>query len=195
MGTNCRCPPQLYLILRLTLLHGPDADWNPSTDVQAMGRVYRQGQTKPCTIYRLFSAGTVEEVIYQRQCQKGGLATLTVDATINGKAPSSKNNAKFSKEEIRECFTLKMDCSCDTKEKIGSRWPDYKGPAGLDCTDDPLLAVAKSMPDILRHVHILIDNDACVDGSAPQSDSYSKDDDSEDLVDEEESTESENEFA
>ena len=37
------------------------ADWNPATDHQAMARVYRQGQKKPCFIYRLFTAGTVEE--------------------------------------------------------------------------------------------------------------------------------------
>jgi len=38
-----------------------DPDWNPATDKQAMARVYRDGQTKPCYVYRLFTAGTVEE--------------------------------------------------------------------------------------------------------------------------------------
>ena len=38
-----------------------DPDWNPATDLQAMARVYREGQTKPCFIYRLFTSGTVEE--------------------------------------------------------------------------------------------------------------------------------------
>ena len=38
-----------------------DADWNPATDQQAMARVYRQGQKKPCFIYRMFTTGTVEE--------------------------------------------------------------------------------------------------------------------------------------
>lgn len=38
-----------------------DADYNPATDMQAMARVYRQGQTKPCFIYRMFTSGTVEE--------------------------------------------------------------------------------------------------------------------------------------
>ena len=37
-----------------------DPDWNPATDLQAMARVYRQGQAKPCFIDRLFTAGTVE---------------------------------------------------------------------------------------------------------------------------------------
>jgi SNF2 family DNA or RNA helicase len=36
-------------------------DRNPASDIQAMARIYRQGQEKPCTIYRLFTSGTVEE--------------------------------------------------------------------------------------------------------------------------------------
>ena len=43
-----------------------DADFNPATDMQAMARVYRQGQTKKCFIYRLFTTGTVEEGSFDR---------------------------------------------------------------------------------------------------------------------------------
>ena len=39
---------------RLVLL---DSDWNPAVDMQAMGRIWRDGQSKPCTIYRLLSTG------------------------------------------------------------------------------------------------------------------------------------------
>ncbi len=38
-----------------------DGDWNPATDLQAMARIYRQGQTKRSFIYRLHTSGTVEE--------------------------------------------------------------------------------------------------------------------------------------
>ena len=34
---------------------------NPATDIQAMARIYRQGQKKACYVYRLFTSGTVEE--------------------------------------------------------------------------------------------------------------------------------------
>ena len=61
-------------------------------------------------------------VIYQRQMQKNNLATLAMDS----KALSRKKNTNhFTKEELQDCFTLKEDCDCDTKEKIGSHWIDY----------------------------------------------------------------------
>jgi SNF2 family DNA or RNA helicase len=109
-----------------------DADWNPATDHQAMARIFREGQTKPCFIYRMFTAGTVEEVIYQRQLQKGNLAKLAND----GK--SSTNAASFSKEELRDCFTLKRECKCDTKRKLGKKWSEFN----VDrCDDMPLLQI------------------------------------------------------
>ena len=37
---------------------------------QAMARIWRDGQRLPCTIYRLLTAGTIEEKIYQRQIMK-----------------------------------------------------------------------------------------------------------------------------
>jgi hypothetical protein len=39
----------------------PTTTRNPATDVQAMARIHRNGQKKPCYIYRLFTSGTVEE--------------------------------------------------------------------------------------------------------------------------------------
>ena len=44
-----------------------DIDWNPANDQQAMARVWRDGQKKNVTIYRLLTTGTIEEKIFQRQ--------------------------------------------------------------------------------------------------------------------------------
>ena len=44
-----------------------DSHWNPALDSQAMARIWRDGQTKKCYIYRMITAGSVEEKIYQRQ--------------------------------------------------------------------------------------------------------------------------------
>ena len=135
-----------------------DADFNPATDHQAMARIYRPGQKKSCYVYRLFTAGTVEEVIYQRQQQKGNLATITV----NG-ASCTQQSAGFTKEELKDCFTLKEGCDCETKIKIGNRWPSYTGAAALEeqgCVDQSLLTIAHNESETLRHVHIVTDTPA-----------------------------------
>ena len=74
-----------------------DSDWNPSNDLQAMARcartclsaallddvlmpgeavcsIHREGQKKTCSIYRFLTAGTVDEVIFQRQIIKLALS-------------------------------------------------------------------------------------------------------------------------
>lgn len=35
-----------------------DSDWNPAVDLQAMARVWRDGQPKACIVYRLLTTGT-----------------------------------------------------------------------------------------------------------------------------------------
>ena len=40
-----------------------DSDWNPQMDLQAMDRAHRIGQTKPVTVFRFITEGTVEEKI------------------------------------------------------------------------------------------------------------------------------------
>ena len=121
-----------------------DPDWNPSTDLQAMARIYRHGQTKQCHIYRLFTTGTVEEVIFQRQTQKNNL----------DKSRQSSN--RFTDEELKDCFTLKENCSCDTQMKVGEKWPGYDGQNSLveqGIHDIALLQVAQMNRDTLTHVH------------------------------------------
>ena len=127
-------------------------DYNPAIDAQAMARIYRPGQTKPTTIYRLFTAGTIEEIVFQRQEQKTNLATMTVDITCN-----DDSGKGFTDAELRDCFTLKEDVCCDTKTKMKSLWPEYNGSHSLlaqGCSDPAILTLSDTCPDILRYVHI-----------------------------------------
>jgi DNA repair and recombination RAD54-like protein len=59
-----------------------EPDWNPATDAQCMGRVWRQGQTKPVFVYRLLTVGTIEESILQRQSLKNELACLIDEEAV-----------------------------------------------------------------------------------------------------------------
>lgn len=40
-----------------------DPDWNPATDTQARERAWRIGQQNAVTVYRLITAGTIEEKV------------------------------------------------------------------------------------------------------------------------------------
>ncbi|XP_020724061.2 DNA excision repair protein ERCC-6 isoform X4 [Bombus terrestris] len=56
-----------------------DPDWNPATDAQARARAWRIGQNKKVTIYRLITAGTIEEKMYHRQIFKILLANKVLE--------------------------------------------------------------------------------------------------------------------
>ena len=51
-----------------------DPWWNPAAEDQAADRAHRIGQTRPVTIYRLVTKGTIEEQIIQLHRSKRELA-------------------------------------------------------------------------------------------------------------------------
>ncbi|KAI5810410.1 P-loop containing nucleoside triphosphate hydrolase protein [Pyronema omphalodes] len=58
-----------------------DPNWNPSWDLQAQDRAYRIGQTRDVEVFRLISAGTIEEIVYARQIYKQQQANIGYDAS------------------------------------------------------------------------------------------------------------------
>jgi len=51
-----------------------DPWWNPAAEAQATDRAHRIGQTRPVTVYRLLTHGTVEEKVVRMQAGKRELA-------------------------------------------------------------------------------------------------------------------------
>ncbi|EFJ40540.1 hypothetical protein VOLCADRAFT_99672 [Volvox carteri f. nagariensis] len=123
-----------------------DSDWNPAMDQQAMARIWRDGQTKPCFVYRLLTTGTIEEKVYQRQLMKADLASATVTGG-SGAAGGSKGGGKFTREELRQLFSLNTATASDTRDLLpqgkvaGLRW---KEPEEVMEDGSPLAAVAAS---------------------------------------------------
>ncbi|WP_423192864.1 DEAD/DEAH box helicase [Cupriavidus sp. H18C2] len=60
-----------------------DPWWNPAAEDQAMGRAHRIGQQRPVTVYRLITAGTIEERIVDLHQGKRALAEGVLDATAD----------------------------------------------------------------------------------------------------------------
>ena len=56
-----------------------DVNWSPATDMQALFRCYRYGQTRPVTVYRLVCEGCLEERMYVRAVNKLILSGRSVD--------------------------------------------------------------------------------------------------------------------
>jgi hypothetical protein len=60
-----------------------DEDWNPQITLQAEARAHRIGQTKPVTIYKLCTQGTVEEQMMGRIRKKLYLSTKITESMRN----------------------------------------------------------------------------------------------------------------
>ncbi|KAJ2744527.1 DNA repair protein rhp26 [Coemansia sp. BCRC 34301] len=102
------------------ILYSPD--WNPSSDMQARERAWRLGQTRDVAIYRLMTAGTIEEKIYNRQIYK---------QLLSNKVLSDPNQKRFfHSQSIRDLFSLAgFDQNADAANRagagIGSRADGY----------------------------------------------------------------------
>eukprot|EP00382_Lankesteria_abbotti_P000476 CAMPEP_0113847590 /NCGR_PEP_ID=MMETSP0372-20130328/1964_1 /TAXON_ID=340204 /ORGANISM="Lankesteria abbotti" /LENGTH=944 /DNA_ID=CAMNT_0000816895 /DNA_START=34 /DNA_END=2865 /DNA_ORIENTATION=- /assembly_acc=CAM_ASM_000359 len=91
-----------------------DPDWNPANDKQALARVWRDGQKKQCYIYRLFSAGSIEEKIYQRQICKDGLSTMIV-----GEDAALKDSLRS--DMVKDLFTFRTNTTSETHDMLACK--------------------------------------------------------------------------
>lgn len=100
-----------------------DVDWNPATDLQAMARIHRDGQKRPCVIYRFILSGGLDEKIWQRQTTKLNLASNVMDQKggINS----------FSRDELKDLFRLEQGLHCQTHELLGCPCEGRGGQASL----------------------------------------------------------------
>lgn len=77
-----------------------DPNWNPAWDLQAQDRAYRIGQTRDVEVFRLVSAGTVEEIVYARQIYKQQQANIAYNASLERRYFKGVQDQKDKKGEI-----------------------------------------------------------------------------------------------
>ncbi|XP_061261663.1 DNA excision repair protein ERCC-6 isoform X2 [Bos javanicus] len=126
-----------------------DPDWNPSTDTQARERAWRIGQKKQVTVYRLLTAGTIEEKIYHRQIFKQFLTNRVL------KDP--KQRRFFKSNDLYELFTLSSpdtSQSTETSAIFAGTGSDVQTPKRhlkrrlqQACGTDQSVPVDKQFPD------------------------------------------------
>ncbi|XP_071950121.1 DNA repair and recombination protein RAD54B-like isoform X2 [Antedon mediterranea] len=148
-----------------------DVDWNPANDLQAMARIWRDGQMKKVHIYRLLTTGTIEEKIYQRQISKQGLSGAIVDANINTKTV-------FSTEELKDLFTLHTDSACVTHDLLTCSCSSHKqlnstveAPRRRCQLGDKSTPRSISMDELLKWQHIPVSKGSINKDPCLQSDS------------------------
>lgn len=121
-----------------------DNDWNPLIDQQALARIHRDGQKRPVVLYRLFTAGCIDEKIFQRQLTKITLSDMFLDNH------SDSNLNIFDYDDLRDLFTvnssscnthdlLSCECSGDGKNDLQLSSPVDEVETDSD-GDEPLLA-------------------------------------------------------
>ncbi|KAL8605870.1 hypothetical protein ACOMHN_040514 [Nucella lapillus] len=115
-----------------------DPNWNPSHDLQAQDRAYRIGQRRDVEVYRLISAGSIEENIYLRQIYKQQLDNIAI-GTENARryfegiqGDSSNQGELFG---IRNMFQLRTGDSCLTMDILNRNAKVEAGVAGHEMAD------------------------------------------------------------
>ena len=71
-----------------------DQEWNPQITLQAESRAHRIGQTKPVTVYKLCTQGTVEEQMMGRIQKKLYLSAKVTESMRDVRGESESKNSK-----------------------------------------------------------------------------------------------------
>jgi DNA excision repair protein ERCC-6 len=123
-----------------------DPDWNPQTDAQARERAWRFGQEREVTVYRLITAGSIEEKIYQRQIFKTALSNKVLQ--------DPRQRRLFSQRDLRDMFTLKGDTGSlrTGGDGLTETGQVTKGGGVIDPDDEPSEESVKDNWETIEHV-------------------------------------------
>ncbi|KAI5651702.1 DNA excision repair protein ERCC-6 [Phthorimaea operculella] len=135
-----------------------DPDWNPATDNQAKERAWRIGQQRNVTVYRLLSAGTIEEKIYQRQIFKHFLSNkILIDPNQKNVLTTSTLQGLFTLEEPNhegdtETASLFKHTKVDVKNKSKNKDDKVHISSAASSSKSKLEAMKRMAREISRKI-------------------------------------------
>lgn len=119
VGLTLNCASRVVLL---------DPSWNPALDAQAADRVHRVGQTDDVVVYRLITAGTVDEKIYRNQVFK----LMAAQQSNPAKSQELQElHRHFTKVELRSMFELGTTNASDTASQLNALYSDNQLPPEL----------------------------------------------------------------
>ena len=81
-----------------------DIHWNPALEQQCADRIYRVGQTKNVTIYKLLCEKTIEERIQQIQQAKIQIAERVCRSGAETSVPGAAGSTKLTISDFKLLF-------------------------------------------------------------------------------------------
>ncbi|KAF6237480.1 hypothetical protein HO173_004370 [Letharia columbiana] len=138
-----------------------DPNWNPAYDLQAQDRAYRIGQVRDVEVFRLVSAGTIEEIVYARQIYKQQQANIGYTASTErryfkgvqenkdqkGEIFGLANLFSFNNENLVLRDVINKTNVAESKAGVTIISVDLDNPNDKEAGDDPLLPTDKDEPD------------------------------------------------
>lgn len=95
-----------------------DASWNPCHDTQAVCRIFRYGQQKPCFVYRFVMDNCLEKKIYDRQVNKQGMSDRVIDECNPDARLSMKEVTNLCYDDDKEAEVCDFSESSDKYNDI-----------------------------------------------------------------------------
>ncbi|MBI2377431.1 MAG: DEAD/DEAH box helicase [Deltaproteobacteria bacterium] len=98
-----------------------DPWWNPATEDQATGRAHRMGQTRPVTVYRLVTKGTIEDQIIELHAKKRELFSMVLDGADSAGSLSTDELIELIQKGPAEAPDEPVDEEADIVLDLGPR--------------------------------------------------------------------------
>ncbi|KAG7407425.1 DNA repair protein RAD5A [Fusarium oxysporum f. sp. rapae] len=83
-------------LTQANMVHIVEPQWNPAIEEQAIARVVRMGQTRPVTIFKYITAGSIENTVVKLQENKTRIIKLSMQDKDNADSDANLDSFKFA---------------------------------------------------------------------------------------------------